>query len=367
MQQRGKHSGRSKFSWSVFGSVALVLHLLGLFTLFLLRPLESYQAETRPRRFSIDLRTPVKAPKLPEATVKPPTTASRETFEKTKRTKKYRQVPTDKNTPQSEANVEIEPALPKVESSVPPSKEEPASPDLSSIDLIPSAALLNQIAQSDLRVKRRMEEMKDGPFDTPPVPSRTQIPNTLKYDEIQRRMSVQWTPDWDDIKDEGISEVSKKWVKRGLFDWLKRWQKHVEKHNNNGMPAREKRPFETEPTDIEVASNSVAVELAIEPLKDGTWAVSIRKGSGHPFFDQAALEDARKAAVHFPAWPEGYGSALIYQLDAKFIIVPPNLATLVGLTCAFPFCTPEELKKAEVIHWFKKIVRKSVRFLGILR
>jgi TonB family protein len=113
-------------------------------------------------------------------------------------------------------------------------------------------------------------------------------------------------------------------------------------------------------------SNEVAVEIALEPLRDGSWAVSISKSSGHPFFDRATLDEVRKAAVHFPSWKEGYGSALIYRMSARFIIVPPSPSTLIGLTCAFPFCTPDELKEAKLIHWFKKIVQKNVRFLGVL-
>jgi hypothetical protein len=112
--------------------------------------------------------------------------------------------------------------------------------------------------------------------------------------------------------------------------------------------------------------NRVSVEINLEPLHDGSYASSISKPSGHPFFDQAALAEIKKMSTHFSPWEKGYGHVLRYKLDATFTIVPPSPSTLIGLSCAFPFCTPDELKELEVIHWFKKMVTKNVYFEGLI-
>ncbi len=357
--------------------MAVSVHLL-LFSLFFIVILQSMQRQVRTNDSEYRVELIVSPP--PNRPQPKPTRSIQRTAElpdigsgDTRRQPAIRKKPSYiKGRP--EATAESEPELrdvPQAQMVAPdlPAKEEDIAvePDLSAIRLEPSVSLLNEIATADPRVKRRLDAMKRGPFETPQVPSLVNLPKSLKYDEIRRKMSVQWTPDWDDIKSEGISEVSGEWVKRGLSNWLKRWQESIKKHDNNGSPAREKKPYELEPTDIESTSNEVAVDLALEPLRDGTWAVSISNASGHPFFDRETLAQVRAVAALFPPWPEGYGSALIYRMKAKFIIVPPSASTLIGLTCAFPFCTPEELKKAEVIHWFKKMIRKNVRFLGLVR
>ena len=256
------------------------------------------------------------------------------------------------------------------EAPAPPQRDAPSQnpdpEDLASLNLSINGSVLNDIAAADPRIKRLTAPPPKGPFAKAKKPSRIGVPKSLKYDEIRRRMKTAWQPDWSSIKDDGISKVSKTWAIRGIANALKRWQKRVQRRDME-TKQRELKLYELAPPEIDAGSNTVTVEVAVEPLRDGDWAVSIYKSSGHPFFDEQALSSLRGAAEHFPPWPQGYGSALIYRMSAKYIIVPPSPHTLIGLNCAFPFCTPDELKNAEVIHWFKKMIEKRVRFMGILR
>jgi hypothetical protein len=237
--------------------------------------------------------------------------------------------------------------------------------------------MLAAIAAQDARIRRLTERQPTGPFARPRRFRRTDLPPALKYLKIKRLMAASWQPDWHDIKDEEIAEVSSGWARETLISWLERWQRDLREQQRRSRPAeddgpqplaeRENEPLpETFTVDLDGDPQTVAVLIDAEPLRDGGWTVSVAVPSGHPFFDRHALEQIERAAELFPPWPEGYGSAVRYRLEARFIIVPPSTSSIFGLSCAFPFCTPEELKELKVIHWFKKIIDTNVYFEGLL-
>jgi hypothetical protein len=256
---------------------------------------------------------------------------------------------------------------------------EPAPEDLSGISVEPDPLMLFELAAQDPRIRRRVELDEAGPFHEPRGLELTNLPRGLKHREIKRLIKAAWKPDWHDIKDEAIAEVSGGWVKDGIVSWLGKWQEQLRQQQPQPIPSadqpvgtapEERQPQELPPTftiDFPTNPQKVVVIVDAEPLRDGGWAVSIAGPSGHPFFDERALEQIEGVANLFPEWSEGYGSAVRYRLEADFVIVPPSTSSLLGLSCAFPFCTPEELEELEVIHWFKKILATRVYFEGLLR
>lgn len=260
-------------------------------------------------------------------------------------------------------------ALPQLE----PEPPEPAPDEIArleplpEIDPTPSVGLLMEIAGADPRVRRMLRDRERPSIFERARLRTTNLPPDLDYARIRAIIAATWSPEFVDVKDESISEVSVPWVRRGLKNWLTGWQEELKRQGlARGPPALDDPWAATfASTNPEAAADSVAVELDLEPLSDGTWAVSIAVPSDHPFFDRRALESVREAAAVFPPWAEGYGSAVRYRLDARFVIVPPSLSTLLSLSYAFPFCTPEELQELEVYYWFKKLVRARVDFLGL--
>ena len=225
-----------------------------------------------------------------------------------------------------------------------------------------------EIAGQDPRIQRmKQDRQKPKTFERERL-TLYNIPKEAHHREIRSILEASWNPDWKDLHDESLSEVSLPWVKRGLKNWLRSWQDSIKNQGAKieGMSEEHLMVLQKK-ADPEAASSRTSVEIDLEPLPDGSWAASISKSSDHPFFDQTALREAQEAAKIFPSWKEGHGSLLRYRLDAKFVIVPPSPSSLLGLSCAFPFCTPEELKELELYYWFKKVIRKQIRFMGMVR
>jgi hypothetical protein len=247
--------------------------------------------------------------------------------------------------------------------------------DLSTIRIEPDAMMLLELAGQDPRIRRRIDPDEAGPFHEPRGFELTNLPPELKHQEIKRLIKTAWKPDWRDIKDEAITQVSGGWVKKGIVNWLGKWQEelkqqHAPSADQPGTAPEDRPPQELPQTftiDFKTDPQRLAVVVEVEPLRDGSWAVSIAEPSGHPFFDEHAREQIEQVANLFPGWSEGYGGAVRYRLEADFVIVPPSSSSLLGLSCAFPFCTPEELEELEVIYWFKKILATRVYFEGLQR
>lgn len=206
---------------------------------------------------------------------------------------------------------------------------------------------------------RRLREprfQRRGPFDPERRPRLFDLPRELDYTRIRNLIETSWTPSWSHIKDESISEISAAWLARSFLEGAERWQDEAERYANPAPAAPSKQEKEGK-----ARQGIVAVTLELEPLREGDWAVSIAHPSSQPLFDQGALADTRAVASLFPAWVAGYGSALWYRLEATLTILPP--LPQIGLSCLF--CTPDELKKIEVLYPFKKLMRKDVVFVGL--
>jgi len=256
---------------------------------------------------------------------------------------------------------------------------QPMAEDLSTINFEPSPMMLFEAAGRDPRIRRRTRQSLVGLFDKRPQLQRYNLPPKLKYRKIKRLIAATWKPAWDLIKDDGISKVSAAWVRKGITAWLGNWQRQLQKQqrpatdrplNSKDMLPLKNRLNEQLPqmSTIDFGTNPQLVSVLIdaEPMTDGSWIVSIAQSSRHPFFDQYALDKMEETAKLFPQWPEGYGSAVRYRLEARFVIIPPSTSSIIGLNCAFPFCTLEELKNLEVTHWFKKLVDSKVYFEGLV-
>ena len=58
-------------------------------------------------------------------------------------------------------------------------------------------------------------------------PSKFNLPADLKHDEIRRLVETGWNPDWSQIKDDGVSKVSGKWVGEGMMNWVLEYQERL--------------------------------------------------------------------------------------------------------------------------------------------
>ncbi|MDJ0765481.1 MAG: hypothetical protein QNJ97_21045 [Myxococcota bacterium] len=253
------------------------------------------------------------------------------------------------------------------ETALEPSPKEPKkSADLEKLDINIRPDILNNIALRDPRIRRKRQVPQIGPFARKRGPTKHNLPPDLKHEDIRKFIEVTWQPDFSQIKDEGIAKVSPAWIKRGLRQWTKNYQEQIKAWGRPDTKVKDFNDISGPVPFPDYSKSAVSVEIDIEPLRDGTWAASIAKPSGHPFFDAHTLAAVKEIARLFPPWEAGYGHALRYRMDANFIIIPPRISTLFGLSCSFPFCTPEEYKKLEVYHWFKKLIQNHVYFEGLI-
>jgi hypothetical protein len=361
---RHRRSGRRR-KWPLAALIAVILHLALVLALSWLLPMPP--AVVPPEPLFVSLREPD-----PSAEPPPPPTTEADT-------------PADRSRsrpPRRRAQARAKPGSEAVASDLLRADErdagstEPSSEDLFKIKVEPNPLMLFELAGEDPRIRRRIERDEAGPFHEPRGLELTNLPPELKHQEIKRLIAVAWKPNWRDIKDEEIAEVSSGWAAKSLANWLGKWQEQLKQQQGSSADrpaggAPEDRPPQELPQtftiDFQTDPQKVVVVVDVEPLRDGSWAVSIAEPSGHPFFDDRALEQIEQIANLFPEWSDGYGSAVRYRLEADFVIVPPSTSSLLGLSCAFPYCTPEELKELEVIHWFKKIIGSKVYFEGLLR
>jgi len=363
LRPRRSHEQRK---WPLAALVAVVLHLAIVLALSWLLPEAPSIAPSEPLFVSLREPEPTAEPRPP-----PPTEERSGPADESRPRPPPRRIRT--GAPPATADEDLAPAEERDTGAA-----EPTPVDLSSIVVEPDPLMLLELAADDPRIRRRLEPEPTGPFSRPHGPERNNLPPGLKHEEIERLITVAWRPDWRDIKDEAIAEVSSGWAAKTLANWLAKWQEDLQAQQGpspEGPPAGEDLPEELGPQElpptftIDFATDPqrVVVIVEVEPLRDGGWAVSIAEPSGHPIFDRHALEQIEEVANLFPEWREGYGSAARYRLEADFVIVPPSTNSILGLSCAFPFCTPEELEELEVIYWFKKIIGSKVYFEGLLR
>lgn len=231
------------------------------------------------------------------------------------------------------------------------------------IRIWPSESVLQAISREDLRVRRRQASQIQE--EIPETGRRTEkLPEKVDPYSMKEILDTVWQPSWDQIKDPSLAEVSGPWMARLARDWYTAWQQDIQRMGS----AAESVPREPLPEDDmgsssgmmlkshTLASDVVRLRLGFEPLRDGTWFVALLSPSGHPFFDSSALAEAREAAGLFPPWPEGYGWALRFSIEARYVIVPPVPA--VGLAWNADFSDPE------AIYPLKRMLRKHIRFEG---
>ncbi len=238
------------------------------------------------------------------------------------------------------------PAMPGIDAA----KQEGA--DLEDVAIWPTNSSLAGIAAEDPQIRRLAEKAELDPFDFKPKLRKTNLPQELKHNQIGELISVSWNPDWSQIKTS---------IARGMLgNWLKNWQSSVRKGMGSGPPAQNDNDPLSEGLNAytpEPLTNSFTVIVEASPLSDGTWAVSVVKSSGHPFFDRQALADAAKAAELFPPWEKGYGGAVRFAMSADFIVIPPVPA--VGLSWG-------SIDDIEFIYPLKRMIHKRVHFLGYI-
>ncbi len=344
--------------------VAVVIHLAAAIITARLVPL--IPRPLRTTAFRVDLVTPEPAPETPP-TPRPVPESEPEARAPKKHPKK-RPRPRPTPPPVSDAVEAAPPELATPTTEV-PTDEPPETPETNvepNLDLDSSRHIFAKVASEDPRIRRMLDKPEEGPFAKKKGPSKFNLPRDLPFDEIRRVVDQAWNPEWDQIKDKAVSEYSGKRVKQGLKEWFQSWQEEVKKQSGKHAVPKDAIEEIIAVPDKTYTASRVSVEIDLEPLRDGSYAASIATPSGHPFFDAAALQEIKQMAAHLPPWKEGYGNALRYKLEAQFIIIPPRPDTLIGLSCAFPFCHPDELKELELMHWFKKIIVKNVYFQGMI-
>jgi hypothetical protein len=188
--------------------------------------------------------------------------------------------------------------------------------------------------------------------EPPLVPERyvkDNLPPKMKPEEIAHRLDGFINPQWDHVKDEGMTGYTTRKFGGMLKDWLTAWQTAVAKAGEGGYD-----PEKLEGLEV---SSTVVTLLEFMPGREGNWTVRIFRPSGYRILDGRILEDAERVALTLPAWPEGFGWVLRFKLETKFTIIPP--APMAGL--AFDLSPPF---KADLIYPLKKMLKKAICFEG---
>jgi len=253
--------------------------------------------------------------------------------------------------------------LPRIEEAAPaPSEEEvetgeregegPGRVDLGSIDIEPSLEVLARIADGDLRLQRMLSQSDESPFSRARRPRKENLPPDVDIGGMRGLLDLYWAPAWEHLKDDP--------VRRTIRNWYAIWMKQLRERRalERLDPGGEAVPGEEPPAlGPEPITDTIVILIDAEPLRDGTWAVSLVEPSGHPFLDRRALADAETAAEAFPPWEAGWGSALRFRFEAEFVVIPPSLS--IGLMF-------KSIDDIELLYPFKRIIDKHVYFEGIV-
>jgi hypothetical protein len=233
----------------------------------------------------------------------------------------------------------------------------------SPVDIWPSKETVARIAAADTRVS----EAQSKSFGEPISPRRLKkdgLPLEMNAREVEERLHAYWSPSWNLIKDDAISEFSARKAGTIIKDWFAAWRETLKKQDIPEDPATRLPEAGALLGDIRPggsleplpSSNKVATVIEIWPREDGTWGVRIVGPSGHRLHDRELLADVGRMAAALPPWQNGHGWLMRYTLVAEFTIIPPVPA--VG------FSFDEALLTGSFLYPLKKILAKTVTFDG---
>ncbi len=217
----------------------------------------------------------------------------------------------------------------------------------------------------------RVKERIDGYFHNLLARQRARRGNVDPgWTYLAQRMEHYWTPDFSQVHDSEITEISGPWLRRTVWNWLGGWYENAARTDGYGFEPEEQDPYLTVDTsmlDVQLAAfqdegYGAKVTTIVEVKVDAGGQLQARlfETSGHPGFDRAVMQGVRQAIKNpddddLPPGP----SRSLYAMSARYAILPP--LPVVGF--AFDF----QLDYFELLYPLKKMVFGQAKLLAVYR
>ncbi len=185
---------------------------------------------------------------------------------------------------------------------------------------------------------------------------------------LVRRVDHYWQPDFSQVRDAEITEISGAWVRRQLKDWLGGWYQQARRSNADGLlPASEDPYRQIDTTMFDLMNESiqnlgtwVSTLVEVRLGSQGDLQARLLRGSGHPLYDQAAVESVLRGLRHTLAddLPPGPARAH-FEVSARYTILPPMPVVGFGFDLMLGYF--------ELMYPLKKMVQGQVRMVALYR
>lgn len=187
---------------------------------------------------------------------------------------------------------------------------------------------------------------------------------------LSGRMQHYFKPDFSQVPDPRITEVSGSWLSKTVWDWLGGWYHNASRTASDGYTPLGDDPYlraDTTMLDIQQAAYfddgygaTVTAVIEINVGAKGELEARLFESSGYSRFDAAAMEGVERAIANpnQDDLPPGPASSL-YALSARYVILPP--LPVVG------FAFDLSLGYFDLVYPFKKMVHGQARLLAVYR
>jgi TonB-like protein len=239
------------------------------------------------------------------------------------------------------------------------------------VGLQPLSTILPEENQSEPTEEQRVKGRIDGYFHDLLARQRARRGNVDPgWTYLAQRMEHYWTPDFSQVHDSEITEISGPWLRRTVWNWLGGWYENAARTDGFGFERQEQDPYLTVDTsmlDVQLAAfqdegYGAKVTTIVEVKVDAGGQLQARlfETSGHPGFDRAVMQGVEQAIKNpdDDDLPPGPARSL-YAMSARYAILPP--LPVVGF--AFDF----QLDYFELLYPLKKMVFGQAKLLAVYR
>ena len=191
--------------------------------------------------------------------------------------------------------------------------------------------------------------------------------------DLTRRIEHYWTPGFELILDPKVAEVSGAWLRNETYKTLHGWYLDAQRRRTDPFARPERVPGDealtawTNALDLQRDAlssddygNQVVTLVEIRFGSDGSSEARMLASSGHPLYDQVAMEGVEQAMTQ--TWgdnpPPGPARSIL-ALQSRYAILPPIPA--VGFTF------DEVLGNFDLFYPFKKMVTSKAVLVAVYR
>ncbi|MBW1811006.1 MAG: energy transducer TonB [Deltaproteobacteria bacterium] len=243
--------------------------------------------------------------------------------------------------------------------------------DIEDVGLQPLSTMKPEENQTEPTEHQRVKGRIDGYFHDLLARQRARRGNVDPgWTYLAQRMEHYWTPDFSQVHDSEITEISGPWLRRTVWNWLGGWYENAAATDGFGFRPLDEDPYQSIDTsmlDVQLAAfqddgygAKVTTIVEVKVNAAGQLKAKLFETSGHPGFDRAVMQGIRQA-IKTPDpddLPPGPARSL-YAMSARYVILPP--LPVVGF--AFDF----QLDYFEFLYPLKKMVFGQAKLLAVYR